>query len=174
MFYNAIAMKLYHGTDYVSAMSIFKKGINLSYSRWFNDFGRGFYTSTSLERAKGRARYKTAKAEKPPCVVCFDFNYKEAIKFITKYDDKDCAYFCAINRFQINEHNNVISAGKIADSNIIKLGEKLKKMNYDFTPDDVAYIINPNDKVMQYAFHTADSLTFLNAYSILAETGDGK
>ena len=44
-------MKLYHGTNYSSAMKIVNNGIDLKYSKSYLDFGAGFYTTPSYEHA---------------------------------------------------------------------------------------------------------------------------
>ena len=52
---------LYHGCDHISADSIMtpvlpnQHGIHLTQSRALTDFGRGFYTTTSLHQAKNWA-----------------------------------------------------------------------------------------------------------------------
>ena len=49
---------LYHGTTWASAVSIKKYGIDLSFSKVFTDFGRGFYLTddkrTAIDWAKSR------------------------------------------------------------------------------------------------------------------------
>ena len=42
-------MKLYHGTDFTSAYAIASNGVDLSYSKNFSDFGKGFYTTPDLK-----------------------------------------------------------------------------------------------------------------------------
>lgn len=118
--------------------------------------------------------YKSSQVDSKPCAVVFEFDSRKASGFITKYTDRDCAFFCAKNRTQIFEHNNIITVGKIADSNIAKLMIKLKKMNFKFDADDVSYIINPNDTNLQYAFHKKKGLKFLSICYILVQTGEGK
>ena len=44
-------MKLYHGTNYSSAIDIVNNGICLKYSKLFLDFGAGFYTTPSYDHA---------------------------------------------------------------------------------------------------------------------------
>ena len=44
-------MKLYHGTNYSSAINIVNHGINLKYSKPYLDFGPGFYTTPSYDHA---------------------------------------------------------------------------------------------------------------------------
>lgn len=52
---------LYHGCDHLSAASIMtpvlpnQHGIHLAQSRALTDFGRGFYTTTSLQQARNWA-----------------------------------------------------------------------------------------------------------------------
>lgn len=44
-------MKLYHGTNYSSAINIVNHGIDLKYSKPYLDFGPGFYTTPSYDHA---------------------------------------------------------------------------------------------------------------------------
>lgn len=45
------SLTLYHGTDDRSASMIIKSRINLGLSNPLTDFGKGFYTTTSLHQA---------------------------------------------------------------------------------------------------------------------------
>ena len=44
-------MKLYHGTNYSSAINIMTNGIDLKYSKKYLDFGVGFYTTPNYDHA---------------------------------------------------------------------------------------------------------------------------
>lgn len=75
---------LYHGTDDLSAPSIIspswpmRHGVNLGKSNTLTDFGKGFYTTTSLHQAKNWAntRYRrtlvTSSAANHAVVLRFD------------------------------------------------------------------------------------------------------
>lgn len=54
-------MKLYHGTNYSSAINIVNHGINLKYSKPYLDFGPGFYTTPSYDHAALAAIRTTQK-----------------------------------------------------------------------------------------------------------------
>lgn len=55
-------MKVYHGTSLRSAIDIHNKGIDLSKSNEYLDFGRGFYVTPDIEMAKNMA-YRVAERE---------------------------------------------------------------------------------------------------------------
>ena len=54
-------MKLYHGTNYSSAINIVNHGIDLKYSKPYLDFGPGFYTTPSYDHAALAAIRTTQK-----------------------------------------------------------------------------------------------------------------
>lgn len=54
-------MKLYHGTNYSSAINIVNNGIDLKYSKPYLDFGAGFYTTPSYDHAAITAMRVTKK-----------------------------------------------------------------------------------------------------------------
>ena len=54
-------MKLYHGTNYSSAVSICSNGIDLRYSKPYLDFGPGFYATPSYHHAALTAVRRTDK-----------------------------------------------------------------------------------------------------------------
>ena len=56
-------MKLYHGTNYSSAINIVNHGIDLKYSRPYFDFGPGFYTTPSYNHAALTAVRAARKAD---------------------------------------------------------------------------------------------------------------
>lgn len=56
-------MKLYHGTNYSSAINIVNHGIDLKYSRPYLDFGPGFYTTPSYNHAALTAVRAARKAD---------------------------------------------------------------------------------------------------------------
>jgi hypothetical protein len=56
---------VYHGTVQPSADDILRNGISLSKCKAINDFGLGFYVTTSLEQAKQRAKITYRKASFP-------------------------------------------------------------------------------------------------------------
>ena len=69
-------MKLYHGTNYSSAIDIVNNGICLKYSKLFLDFGAGFYTTPSYDHAAIRATQKynaKYRTNEEPYIVEVDF-----------------------------------------------------------------------------------------------------
>lgn len=76
-------MKLYHGTNYSSAINIMTNGIDLKYSKKYLDFGVGFYTTPNYDhaaisaiRATDKFNRKYRKDEKP-YIVIMDFSLKK-------------------------------------------------------------------------------------------------
>ena len=65
-------MKLYHGSN------IAIDEIDLSKSKPFKDFGRGFYLSDIESQAQEMARFKVSLFDGEPMVIAFEFD-KEAI-----------------------------------------------------------------------------------------------
>jgi len=54
-------VRLFHGTDDVSADEISRTGVDLSRCQPLTDFGTGFYTTTHLDQAKNWANLRTAR-----------------------------------------------------------------------------------------------------------------
>ena len=100
-------LKLYHGTDQRSALSIINSGIDLSKSKKFLDFGPGFYMTDNIEKAKNWARRKASitnkrymSSEKPYLVILeIDDTKFHSLKY-KKFDsrDKNWANFIIANR----------------------------------------------------------------------------
>src|SRR5438552_2299456 len=95
---------LYHGTMQRHAITIIEGGIDLSRSQEFRDFGRGFYTTSSVEQARAWGRVLHAEianaterdaAENQPAVVRFDVNrdrlaqleFLAFVRYDSDYDD---------------------------------------------------------------------------------------
>ena len=79
-------MKLYHGTNYSSAINIMTNGIDLKYSKKYLDFGIGFYTTPNYDhaaisaiRATDKFNRKYRKDEKP-YIVIMDFSLKKELE----------------------------------------------------------------------------------------------
>src|SRR5690242_12515719 len=62
---------LFHGTDNISAGDIVKNGVRLDVGREENEFGRGFYTTTSYSQANDWARVKAIPRKRTPVVLTF-------------------------------------------------------------------------------------------------------
>ncbi len=75
-------LALYHGTTDTSAIDIITHGVNLRRGRPDTDFGRGFYTTTSLTAAQTWARdtaaaYRYRKFRFLPAVLRFDVDREQ-------------------------------------------------------------------------------------------------
>lgn len=174
-------MKLYHGTNYSSAMNIVNNGINLTYSKPFLDFGAGFYTTPSYDHAasaairatkKYNARYKT---QEEPYIVEIDFRPISGVELSTASYPRHSerwGRFVLNNRltsdilstYSIIEHNQDakydVCCGEIADGNIINVAYEVN--NGIITPEDVHFndFLKDNGEVypQQYSFHTLKQL----------------
>jgi hypothetical protein len=60
-------IRVYHGTDHVSAAAVLGNGVDLALCSPLTDFGRGFYTTSNLEQAKnwGLLRARRLRAKNP-------------------------------------------------------------------------------------------------------------
>lgn len=78
-------MKIYHGTNYSSAVNIMTNGIDLKYSKKYLDFGAGFYATPSYEHAVFSAMRATDKFNnrygkvEEPYIVTMDFALKREL-----------------------------------------------------------------------------------------------
>lgn len=70
-------MKLYHGTNYSSAINICSNGIDLSCSKPYLDFGPGFYATPSYHRAAELAVKKTDKVNEQNRKRQKNYKYEE-------------------------------------------------------------------------------------------------
>ncbi len=112
---------LYHGTDDVSAVSIMAASsliphsVNLSKSNAFTDFGRGFYTTTSLHQAKNWGNLKYLQSLKTRCpanravVLYFDVNRNvlatlNSLCFVTEGSSSDYWDFVKHCRNAVGSH----------------------------------------------------------------------
>jgi hypothetical protein len=181
-------VKIYHGTNYSSAINIMTNGIDLKYSKKYLDFGIGFYTTPSYDHAAFSAIRATDKFNKrygkseEPYIVTMDFALKRdlelSVKQLVRHSDS-WGRFVLNNRltgdildaYGINEHNQDgrydICYGEIADGNIaniayqVNIGKKL--------PEDVDYHEflkkKGKDYPQQYSFHTAEAFSCITLLS---------
>ena len=177
-------MKLYHGTNYSSAMNICQNGIDLSCSELYLDFGPGFYTTPSYEHASKTAIRKTDKYNKiynkneEPFIVEMNFNMN-SIKMVTKSyprHNQEWGDFVLYNRllpeilekYNITEHNQDkrydLVYGELADGSIINLAFRVNYSNLSPYNIDYTKMLKRNGDVYghQYSFHTITSLSCLN------------
>lgn len=114
-------MILYHGSN------IEIKNPDLSYSKPFKDFGRGFYLSADLQQAQRLAEQRTQMLKKGSAIVSaflFDENILKGkelkVKLFTEYS-KEWAEFVTMNRnveLKHPIHDYDIVYGPIADDGV--------------------------------------------------------
>lgn len=181
-------MKLYHGTNFSSAMNIVNNGIDLKCSQLYLDFGAGFYTTPSYEHAvltairttkKYNGRYKK---EELPYVVEVDFRpFKEIelSKILYPRHSEKWGRFVLNNRLtsdtlkkhNITEHNQDgrydVCCGEIADGSVVNIAYQVNSGM--IAPDEVDYrdFLKDNGKVypQQYSFHTPKAISCINVMS---------
>lgn len=178
-------MKLYHGTNYSSAMNIIANGINLKYSKRYLDFGVGFYTTPSYDHAAITAIRNTDKFNKKygkneePYIVTMDFILDKKLNLsVGQYvrHGERWGQFVLNNRltkeildaYDIKEHNQDgrydICYGEIADGDIINIAYQVNIGH--ISPKDIDFRKFLKDKgknyPQQYSFHT------LKAFSCIA------
>lgn len=175
-------MKLYHGTNYSSAMNIINNGIDLEHSKPFLDFGAGFYTTPSYYHAMSVAIRTTKKynakrrMQEEPYIVEVDFKPVDGISLSTvsypRHSEK-WGRFVLNNRltpdilavYNIVDHNQDakydVCVGEIADGNIVNIAYEVN--NKIITPDKVDFndFLKDNREAypQQYSFHTLKAIS---------------
>ena len=164
-------MKLYHGTNYSSAINIVNHGIDLKYSKPYLDFGPGFYTTPSYDHAALAAIRTTQKynaknnKNEEPYIVEVDYKPISAMDLVIgsypRHSER-WGKFVLNNRlkpqmlsaYNILEHNQDgkydICYGEIADGNIINIAYKVnggkvipEDINYkEFLKDNGAFLLS--------------------------------
>lgn len=181
-------MKLYHGTNYSSAIDIVNNGICLEYSKPFLDFGAGFYTTPSYDHAafaairatqKYNARYKT---KEEPYIVEVDFRQIKGIELsiisFPRHSER-WGRFVLNNRlktdilatYNIVEHNQDgkydVCYGEIADGKVVNKAYEVN--NGLIMPQMVKYrdFLKNNSDVypQQYSFHTSKAISCIKVLS---------
>ena len=123
---------LYHGTDIESAKIICNGiGIDLRRCNIKTDFGKGFYTTDSYERATKWADRKAIARASKPAVITVLFDNESAQDIIERfYDDLRWGRFIINNRNGLNYINNIpfkdnnldaryqITYGRVADIDV--------------------------------------------------------
>lgn len=180
-------MKLYHGTNYSSAINIMTNGIDLKYSKKYLDFGIGFYTTPNYDhaaisaiRATDKFNRKHRKDEKP-YIVIMDFSLKKELELsVGQYvrHSERWGQFVLNNRlakdileaYDIKEHNQDgkydICYGEIADGNIANIAYQVNLGN--ISPKDVDYSKFLKDKGVypqQYSFHSTKAFSCITMLS---------
>lgn len=176
-------IKLYHGTNQSSALSITNDGIDLSKSKRFLDFGPGFYMTDNIRKAEKWAKRKSEVLNRrymlseTPYIVTINiddamFNSLKCKKFETR--NNEWAYFIIANRIgsveiasQLNLLNHNLDSkydvviGEIADGSIsdkaFKIRENINEFNSfslnDLLPDNGMYYGK------QFSLHTNFALS---------------
>lgn len=180
-------MKLYHGTNYSSAINIMTNGIDLKYSKKYLDFGIGFYTTPNYDhaaisaiRATDKFNRKHRKDEKP-YIVIMDFSLKKELELsVGQYvrHSERWGQFVLNNRlakdileaYDIKEHNQDgkydICYGEIADGNIANIAYQVNLGN--ISPKNVDYSKFLKDKGVypqQYSFHSTKAFSCITMLS---------
>ena len=181
-------MKLYHGTNYSSAINIMTNGIILEYSKKYLDFGSGFYTTPSYDHAALSAMRTTDKYNKKykkheePYIVTMDFTLnKNVVLSVGQYvrHSERWGKFVLNNRltkeileaYDIKEHNQDgrydICYGEIADGNIANIAYQVNIGN--ISPENVDYHKFLKDKgkeyPQQYSFHSEKAFSCITLLS---------
>jgi hypothetical protein len=181
-------VKLYHGTNYSSAIDIVNNGICLKYSKLFLDFGAGFYTTPSYDHAAIAAIRATQKynvknrTNEEPYIVEVDFRQISGVELsigaFPRHSEK-WGWFVLNNRltpdilstYNIVEHNQDgkydVCYGEIADGNIANIAYEvnnglleLKKVKYN------SFLKNNGEVYpQQYSFHTLKAISCIKVLS---------
>ena len=110
-------MKLFHGTDLISAENIIKNGISIGIGRPFMDFGRGFYTTPRLAQA-----IEWANGTLAPCVLSMELDESDLKVKGFDYPTKEWAAFVIQNRFGLippTDYDCIY--GPMADSSVSRM-----------------------------------------------------
>lgn len=176
-------LKLYHGTNQSSALSIITDGIDLSKSKKFLDFGPGFYMTDNIRKAEKWARRKAYILNKrqmlseKPCIVTINidnamFKSLKCKKFETR--NNKWAYFIIANRIgsveianQLNLLNHNLESkydvviGEIADGSISDKAFKIRENISEFSSFSLDDLLPDNGMYYgkQYSLHTSFALS---------------
>ena len=181
-------MRLFHGTNYSSAINIITNGIDLRYSKPYLDFGAGFYTTPDYDHAVLSAIRATDKFNKrykkheEPYIVTMDFVLKKELDLsVAQYvrHGEKWGQFVLNNRltkeildtYDIREHNQDgrydICYGEIADGNIANIAYLVNKG--DKSPKDIDFrkFLKDSGKIypQQYSFHTKKAYSCITLLS---------
>lgn len=153
-------MKLYHGSNQKI------NNIDLSKSKPYKDFGKGFYLSDSIQQAIEMAEFKAAQLGGEPIVTTFEFD-KEAllssnldIKEFKGYTE-EWIDFIIDNRGGTNDKVCDFVFGPIADD---KVGRQLRRYNdNDINKQELIERLRYYKGVTyQYFFGSEKALRYLN------------
>lgn len=181
-------MKLYHGTNYSSAINISNNGIDLGYSKLYLDFGAGFYTTPSYEHAAITAIRRTDKYNNVHRVYekayIVEINYLPrtelglSIKTYPRHSEEWGKFVLynrltmdILNEYSIIEHNHDfkydVCCGEIADGNIANIAYQVNER--ERSPFDIDYnmFLKEDGDVypLQYSFHTEKAISCIKIKS---------
>lgn len=181
-------MKLYHGTNYSSAVDIVKNGICLKYSKLFLDFGAGFYTTPSYDHAaiaaiRATQKYNAKnKTKEEPYIVEVDFRQISGIELAIgaypRHSEK-WGRFVLNNRltpnilstYNIAEHNQDgkydVCYGEIADGNIANIAYEVNNGLIELKEVKYSSFLKRDGGVypQQYSFHTSKAISCIKVLS---------
>jgi hypothetical protein len=93
-------LKLYHGTDFASASSIFEFGVELSHSRTEDlDFGPGFYLTTNQKQAENWSGFVSRRRQTKPGLVTFELDrndFHDLKSLVFTLEDCDPGYWAFV------------------------------------------------------------------------------
>lgn len=152
-------MILYHGTNQEFDI------IDLSKSKPFKDFGKGFYLSDVEEQALDMARFKVSLSNGLPVIIRFDFNLdqlkKSDLKTLFFYDySMEWIDFIISNRTGTASVNYDFVYGPIADDRVGLQLQKYKDGQID-KQELLARLKYMRGITFQYFFGTNDAIKFL-------------
>lgn len=175
-------MILYHGTILQYALNICENGIDLTKSKNFLDFGKGFYTTSDYNMAKNMAFRVSLHKEKImgvkkvfPTVISFEYEENVELNYkIFKQENIDWAKFVLANRLTTNiahelglTDNNYdfkydIIMGGTADGNIATIASNLRygRMKAD------EYILNLSDFLKENGSSYGTQIVFCTLKSL--------
>lgn len=163
-------MRLYHGSN----CKIYK--VDLTLSRQYMDFGKGFYLTPDFQRAVTMAnRTTTLKNEGTPEITSFIFYKSKCPQDLKIKEFKTCtgewAKFIMCNRDRTlssaYNHGYDIVIGPVADSRVDKEIDNFRKeFEKDFLfPDNLKVLAKrlryPGKSYIQYTFCTERALEYL-------------
>lgn len=171
-------VKLYHGTDYKSAMNICLNGIDLSKSKPNLDFGSGFYTTSDYSKARKRALLKAKYEYNNAYVVTVDVDDEcFSTLNVKKFEDTDIEWgiFILHNRLGIeyvkkhgiynhnldNKYDIVI--GDIADGIVSSVAHNVRRGNMSIKDVDFDDFLTIDKESYgdQISFHSQRALDYI-------------
>lgn len=152
---------VYHGSNMII------NRIDLSRCRWGTDFGKGFYTTSSLKHARKRAEYMVKRSGGTPTVMVYELmDYSDLfVQDLGEEANLEWLNFITNNRLHPKfKHDYDIVVGLIADGATVEVvSEFASLMKRGRVVDWSGFIarLKPYKNADQYSFHTSDSLKVL-------------